>query len=92
MTAYQIETVTAEQLMLFTFWGNVILLVEASSGRSFSKYYIKSKEVPTAPSGWSFAPYSFAEANKINLKKGETICNVADEFGNVYYEVTSIII
>ena len=91
MTAYQIETITAQQLMLFTFWGNVILLVEESSGRSFSKYYIKSKENPIAPSGWSFVPYTFAEAKKINLKTGETICNVADELGNVYYEVTSII-
>ena len=85
------ETVTAKQSMFFTFWGNVILLVEASSGRYFSKYYIKSKEVPTAPSGWSFAPYSFVEPKKVTLKKDETICNVADEFGNVYYEVTSII-
>ena len=91
MTAYQIETVKAEQLMLFTFWGNVILLVEESSGRSFSKYYIKSKETPTAPSGWSFAAYSFSEPKKVTLKKDETICNVADELGNVYYEVTSII-
>ena len=91
MVAYQIETVTAEQLMLFTFWGNVMLLKEVSSGRSFSKYYIKSKEVPTAPSGWGFAPYSFAEAKKVILKKGETIDSVADELGNVYYEVTSLI-
>lgn len=89
--AYQIETVTAVQGMFFTFWGNVTLLVEASSGRSFSKYYINSKETPVAPEGWSFMPYTFAKTEKAILKKGETICKVTDELLNVYYEVTSII-
>ena len=93
MAAYQIETVTAKQDcgMFFTFWGSVILLKETSSGRVFSKYYIKSKDTPTAPSGWSFEPYSFAEAKKIILKKGQTIDSVNDELGNVYYEVTKIV-
>lgn len=93
MAAYQIETVTAKNDygMFFTFWGNVTLLKEASSGRSFSKYYIKSKETPVAPQGWSFEDYSFAQAKKITLKKGQTIDKVTDELGNEYYEVTSII-
>ena len=93
MEAYQIEKVTAQQDcgMFFTFWGNVTFLKEANSGGLFSKYYIKSKDIPTAPSGWSFEPYSFTEAKKIILKKGQTIDSVKDELGNVYYEVTSII-
>lgn len=88
---YTIETITATDIMSFIFWGNVTLLNEEQSNRSFSKYYIKSKDIPTAPSGWSFEPYSFTEAKKIILKKGQTIDSVKDELGNVYYEVTSII-
>ena len=93
MEAYQIEKVTAQQDfgMFFTFWGNVTFLKEANSGRLFSKYYIKSKDTPTAPSGWSFEPHTFTQAKKVILKKGETIDSVTDELGNVYYEVTYLI-
>ncbi len=90
--AYQIEAVKAEQDfgMFFTFWGNVTLLKEASSGRIFSKYYPNSKDAPAAPGGWSFEPYVFSPLKKIKLKKGETIDRVSDELGSIYYEVTSL--
>ena len=93
MAAYQIETVTAKQDcgMFFTFWGSVILLKETSSGRVFSKYYIKSKDTPTAPSGWSFESYTFQQTKRVTFKKGQTIDCVMDELGNIYYEVTSLI-
>jgi len=89
--AYQIETVTAthEVGMILSFWGNVTLLKK--DGRSFSKYYIKSKETPSPVNGWSLESYTFPQSKKITLKKGETIDSVKDELGNVYYEVTSII-
>jgi len=88
MEAYHIETIKAEGIMMFIFWGNAILLTEASSGRSFSKYYINSSSNPTAPSGWSFSSHAFAVPIKTNLQNGDTIDRVTDEFGNIYYEVT----
>lgn len=91
--AYQITAVKSEQEvgMIFNFWGSVTLLRQEESGRVFSKYYIKSKETPIAPSGWSFEAYQFPQAKKISVKKGGSIFNVTDELGNVYYEVTSIV-
>lgn len=89
--AYQIETVTAthEAGMILSFWGNVTLLKK--DGRSFSKYYIKSKDEPTPINQWVFETYTFTQPVKINLKKGETIDSVKDELGNVYFEVTQLI-
>ena len=91
--AYQIETITAQDIigMIFNFWGNVTLLKEEKSGRLFSKYYLKSKDTPIAPIGWSFELYQFPQEKKISKKKGETIDRIQDELGNIYYEVTSII-
>jgi len=90
--AYQIETVIAgENGMFFTFWGSVTLLKEKSTNKVFSKYYIKSKNTPSVPSGWELQSYTFNPVKKVVLKKDETIDKVEDNLGNSYYEVTSII-
>lgn len=88
MTAYQIEPFTAEKEIgaFFIFWGNVTLLKK--DGRSFSKYYITSKDTPSPVNGWTLESYTFPETKKITLKKGESIGSVKDELGNIYYEVT----
>ena len=89
-----IETQIAKENtgMLLTFWGTVVTFKELSSNKVFSKYIIKSKETPITPDGWELGSYTFSEPKKVTIKKGESIDKVTDELGNVYYEVTSIIV
>lgn len=91
MAIYTIETFKAEHEIgaLFTFWGTVALLKK--DGKSFSKYYIKSKEIPTLPKEWEIESHTFSEPKTIKLKKGETINKVEDNLGNVYFDTTSLI-
>jgi hypothetical protein len=77
--------------MLLTFWGTVVTFKELSSNKLFSKYIIKSKETPIIPDGWELGSYTFSEAKKVRVKKGESIDKVVDNLGNQYFEITSLI-
>lgn len=77
--------------MLLTFWGTVVTFKELSSNKLFSKYLIKSKQTPIIPNGWELGSYTFSEAKKVRVKKGESIDKVVDNLGNQYFEITSLI-
>jgi hypothetical protein len=84
-----IETQIAKENtgMLLTFWGTVVTFKELSSNKVFSKYIIKSKEMPIIPDGWELESYTFSESKKVKVKKGEGIDRVVDNLGNIYYEI-----
>jgi hypothetical protein len=88
-----IETQIAKENtgMLLTFWGTVVTFKELSSNKVFSKYIIKSKEMPIIPDGWELGSYTFSEPKKVKIKKGESIDKVVDNLGNIYYEITNLI-
>jgi hypothetical protein len=88
-----IETQIAKENtgMLLTFWKTVVTFKELSSNKLFSKYIIKSKETPITPDGWELGSYTFSEAKKVKIKKGESIDKVVDNLGNQYFEITSLI-
>ena len=84
-----IETQIAKEEvgMFLIFWGTVTTFKQLSSGRLFSKYFIKSKETPIIPDGWEMETHTFSEPNKVKIKKGESIDKVMDNLGNIYYEI-----
>jgi hypothetical protein len=64
----------------------VITLKQISSGRVFSKYLIKSKEVSIMSDDWEIGTHTFSESKQVRIKKGATIDKVTDELGNIYFE------
>lgn len=78
--------------MFITFWGKVITLKQISSGRVFSKYLIKSKEVSIMSDDWEIGTHTFSESKQVRIKKGTTIDKVTDELGNIYFEITDMIL